>query len=432
MALPQRFDSLFARLVLLQSVLALALATLFVVVFYAERNITVSRLLADRWAPALHPSGVPLPLDMAPAATPQREATGPAFSLPGLLLGPRNIALKAALLERGVAVDRVVLALNGDGLEVWLQLSPSQGAIWYRLPGQELLPNMPLRVGLGLLLGLAGVVTASWWFTRRLVQPLRDMEAAMQGLQPGALQSEVLPAALDAQAPPELRAIDARWRELLTRYREHEAERAMLLAGVSHDLRSPLARIRLAADLLPKEPGTAARAESIVRNVLLADRLIESFLDHVRAGELPLDQHCDLAEIARLVVLRQERPTTELMLHAPDPVGLHKANPQLIERLLANLIENGLRHGRPPVEVRVQALDQRAVLRVSDAGPGLDAEVFAQLLQAFARGDSARNAPGSGLGLAIVARTVARMGGQLRAEREGGRFAVVVEWPTDP
>jgi two-component system osmolarity sensor histidine kinase EnvZ len=229
-------------------------------------------------------------------------------------------------------------------------------------------------------------------------------------------------------ATREIEAIETAFQDLLNRLERHERERALLLAGVSHDLRSPLARARMAADLLPEAPGVAQRREAILRNIDVADRLIGSFMDHVRASSLPLDERVDLAELCRFVVAAQARSEADgadapasLSLEAPPSLVLPAANALLLERVLRNLIDNAFVHGQPPVTVRLwQASSGAVVLEVADRGPGIPSADQARLLQAFARGDASRNRPGTGLGLSVVDQVTTRLDGQVRMAHEDG------------
>jgi two-component system osmolarity sensor histidine kinase EnvZ len=422
-------DSLFARLLVMQGLLTLALVALLAVVFYAERNITVSRLLAERWAPSLR-AALNEPAD-APGRTPafRRLAEAPAFFLTTPPIVPRMAALRETLAAHGVVVERVAIGYGEDGPQLWLRLAGGGASPWFRVPGDEMLPNLPLRGLIAFAIALVCVLTASVLFTRRLVTPLRRIDAAMRAQRPEALAGEVASPNVDASAPPELRAIDAAWLDLLARYQRHESERALLLAGVSHDLRGPLARIRMAADMLPDDAVTARRRESIVRNVAVADGLIESFLDHVRAGELPLDQRCDLAAIARQVVARSEHPPHELQIEAPTDAWIARANAALLERAFTNLIDNAFLHGKPPVRFSVRACGDAVTAEVTDHGSGIAPEDWERATRAFGRGDPSRGIPGSGLGLANVARVARRLGGTLTSLREPGRFSVRLTLP---
>ena len=237
-----------------------------------------------------------------------------------------------------------------------------------------------------------------------------------------------------AGATPEVAAIEAAYDELLARFERHERERSLLLAGVSHDLRSPLARIRMAVGLLRDDAADARWREAIVRNTELADRLIGSFLDHVRAGELPLEAGADLVAAAGAAVASAGvgRGADQLQFEAPDALPLQRGHPLLLERLVANLLDNAFTHGRAPVRVVVRAEAGQAIVEVSDAGAGIPEAQRETLLQAFARGDAARGTPGTGLGLAIVARVVSRLGGTLAFGRADGRHLVRVRLPLAP
>lgn len=429
MKLP-RTDSLFARLLLLQTGVAIALLAVFAAVVYVERNVAVARLVAERWAPSLQQAAGLSGAAPAPDRTLLRaEARPPASWRPPRSL-PRLAALAEELERHGVRFDDAVVARGAAGPTLWLQLRQPDGrTAWFGIADVALLPRLPGRVLLAVLISAAILVAVSWYFTRRLTRPLERLRSRMLGHQPG--QPSAAAAPIDG-ASPEVAAIESAYDELLQRYERHERERALLLAGVSHDLRSPLARIRLAAGLLPDDPATAPWREAIERNTDVADRLIGSFLDHVRAGELPLDQRADLAAIARGIAAEAGRGGLAPQVDAPPSLVLERCHPLLIERLVANLLDNAFKHGRAPVGLVVRAEGRGASIEVSDAGPGVPDAQREALTEAFARGDAARATPGTGLGLAIVARIAARLGGTLAFERRDGRHAVRVTLPAAP
>jgi two-component system osmolarity sensor histidine kinase EnvZ len=221
-----------------------------------------------------------------------------------------------------------------------------------------------------------------------------------------------------------MRAIEDDYHQLLERLRSAELERALLLAGVSHDLRSPLARIRLATELLPQRSDPLPHLAAITRNIDQADRLIGSFLDFVRAGSLKMNDTVDVAAVARSVVSRFEcAPEVLSLAPASAAVLLPQANALLIERLLFNLIDNALKHGAAPVRLSVASAQSsggksQVLIDVCDAGAGLPEGQAAELRRAFARGDPSRGVAGSGLGLSIVQQIAARMAGTLRFDRD--------------
>lgn len=424
--------SLFARLLWLQVAVVIALVVVFGAFVYVERNVAVARLVAERWAPALrHAAGWRGTVVDTPP-TVQMRTERPPLALASFASTPRMAALEDELRRLGVPLREVVIARGPDTPRVWLLVATPEGSapVWLGFSDVALLPNLPRRLLAAVALAAVLLAGVSWAFTRRLTRPLEQLRERMASQGPGAPRTPAVPL---HDATPEIAAIASAYDALLARFETHERERALLLAGVSHDLRSPLARIRLAAALLPDDPQSAARRETIVRNTQVADRLIGSFLDHVRAGELPLDQPADLAPLARAAVEAHRSaaaaPAQALTCEAPASLVVAAAHPLLIERLLANLIDNAMQHGRPPVRVVVRDDGDAAVLEVVDHGPGLPEGRRDELLQAFARGDASRQSPGTGLGLAIVARIVARMGGTLAFEASGGVHTARVRLP---
>lgn len=427
----RRFDSLFARALLMQTLVAIGLLLVFGALLYVERSVAVGRLVGERWAPALRQAA-----GLTLGATPElpavlRSDTRPPLALESLKISPRMAALDAELRRRDVPIVDTVIARGSHGPALWLQVKTAQGATtWLGVSDEALLPNLPGRIVPALLLALLLLVGSSWVLMRRLTRPLERLRARMEAHEPGVARSaQSEPPGPGPDASPEVAAIEAAYDDLLARLEGHQRERALLLAGVSHDLRSPLARIRLAADLLPEADGVAPRRDAIVRNAVVLERLIESFLDHVRAGELALDQVVDVAEIARTTAARLERGPRELTVETPPSLRVGATHPLLIERLLANLLDNAFAHGRPPVRLRVAEEGLGAVIEVFDTGAGIPPEQQPLVLQAFARGDASRGKPGTGLGLAIVARVVARMGGTLAFDQWPDGHGVRVNLP---
>jgi two-component system osmolarity sensor histidine kinase EnvZ len=431
----RRFDSLFARALWMQTLVALALLLVFGALLYVERSVSVGRLVGERWAPALRQAAGWPPSARVDLPEVLRSDTRPPLAIESLGLAPRMAALDAELRHRDVPIVETVIARSPHGPALWIQVKTPRGStVWLGVNDDALLPDLAGRLLPALLIALLLLVGSSWILMRRLTRPLERLRARIESHQPGLPQAALhRPASPAPHASPEVAAIESAYDALLARFEGHQSELALLLAGVSHDLRSPLARIRLAAALLPEAEGVAQRRESIIRNTAVLERLIESFLDHVRAGELALDQHVDLADIARTMAARLERSPSELNVEAPPSLPVAGTHPLLIERLLANLLDNAFAHGRPPVRLRVAADDKgSAVIEVFDAGPGIPPDQQPQMLKAFARGSASRTQAGTGLGLAIVARVVARMGGSLAFDSSAEEHCVRVRLPSAP
>ncbi|MBU0748904.1 MAG: hypothetical protein KKH21_20060 [Gammaproteobacteria bacterium] len=427
----RRARSLFVRLLLAQVVLTVLLTATLVVLFDVERNRTVAQLIAARWEPTLQLviSGAP-PAAIADS-TPDMVHTSaerPSRTLQLASFTLRLAVVREAFVNEGVPVLDVALepeSQSGRSIPVlWLALPGNDGAVrWVGFESQVIETRFRERLVLALLL-LSGIaVAASAFVARWLARPLELLRARI-------VADDVSGGPL-LHASAEVQAIDEAWRALRQSLDQQERERALLLAGVSHDLRSPLGRIRLAAELLPDGEGIAPRREAIVRNALQADRLVGSFLDHVRSGELPLNETVDVAAVARGVVAQQQRATTELSVEAPASLPAPHVNQVLIERALDNLLDNAFIHGQPPVRVTVGTVGHRVRIEVEDCGPGIAPKDQQTMLQAFARGDASRRHPGLGLGLAVVQRVALRMGGGVAFSRsdDGARTIVRVEWP---
>lgn len=439
----RRVDSFFARALLIQTLVAVVLLGVFGTLLYVERSVAIGHLEGERWAPALRMAAGHVPGAQTELPPVLHRTDRPQLAVNAFNLSPRVAAFTAELRRRGLTIIDTLIAPGDEGPTLWLLVRTAQGTTaWLGLSDEALLPSLLGRLVPVLLMTLALIVGSSWFLMRRLTRPLERLRARMAAHQPGlgnTSTSTLL--ASPADAAPEVKAIEAAYDDLLARFENHQRERSLLLAGVSHDLRSPLARIRMAASLLPDDSIVApeaigdvsVRRESIIRNATLLEQLIESFLDQVRAGELALDQPVDLAEVARATAARLARPPGELTLIVPSSLIISDTHPLLIERLLSNLLDNAFVHGKTPVQLRLSRLTKEGVdsaeLEVIDAGPGIPAGSQQQLLQAFARGDSSRGKPGTGLGLSIVARVVHRMGGTLSFDQGPPSHRVRVSLP---
>jgi two-component system osmolarity sensor histidine kinase EnvZ len=420
------------RLLVMQLALVVSLGVLTVGLFYVERNMAIAELYAELWAGQITQA---LGTDLDPARSKStvlmQQVQPPAEGRHPVVLAPRFRLIRSALLASGIDVDDVMVGRVADEQVVWLHvLAPAKSPIWLALPGHILTPAWPGKLLLALLAVSALLIGASWAFTRHLTRPLEQLRLRMQTHAPGQRVSGVAPGQPALRgATPEIVSIDQAYSDLLLRFETHERERAVLLAGVSHDLRSPLGRIRMAAELLPDRDGKNRRQESIIRNVQVADRLIESFLDFVRSEELPLNDTVDLAALVRSTVARFDRPEQELTAVVPERLQLPNSNELLLDRLVSNLVDNALKHGCLPVCVSVSSQLSDAVIEVSDAGQGPQPEVWRRLQDAFARGSQSRSTPGVGLGLTVVRQIVGRMGGQLDCLQQANTNVVQVRLP---
>ncbi len=438
---PWRVDTLFARLMWAQA--GLALATFVLVVAGAQVAARVRQAVpyAQLWAPALKavqacpacllpeaPGGAPLQLS---ASVQGRRTFDPTW-LPGAHV------LRDEWQSMGVVVDDLRIEFGARPTLIWVHLPVAGGSsLWLGTPLPEVSPQWSIASTPLPLLWLALVVGVSWVFVRRVVAPLDLLRDRMESFvaEPAAALTAPRPdSPLPAGAATEVLGMYRAYEALLGRLQQQECERLLLLAGISHDLRSPLGRIRLSAELLPQTPDNLADVAIIVRNVVYADQLVDSFLDHVRVASLALTETVDLAAVAAAVVAQFGVRPEELALQRPvDAVWLSHSNALLLDRLVFNLVDNARKHGLGPVIVCVASSGRgegkSLSLTVTDQGEGLPAAQADLLLSAFARGDVNRQVPGSGLGLTVVQQVVARLGGRLSFLRDQVGHHARVELP---
>lgn len=258
--------------------------------------------------------------------------------------------------------------------------------------------------------------------TRRVNRHLAALSRAAAQVHNGDL-----PTHLDeAERISEVRQVNSGFNRLARELARVEQDRALMLAGISHDLRTPLARLRLEAEMSVSDPQALRHMAADIDQL---DSLIDKFADYARTftpPPMPVDLNA-LAERVVASLVKSERLT--LSLRVPEGLWV-MADAVDLSRVLQNLLENAARYGRraeqPASRVEVQALAeaQRVHLVVRDHGPGVPASQIDRLTIPFYRGDLARTeASGAGLGLSIVQKAVQRMGGQLHLRNaEGGGF----------
>lgn len=321
---------------------------------------------------------------------------------------------------------RFTLSRNGvEGL--WVSFDIDGDGFWVLMPESRLAVDQSWRwIGWGALVLLLAVGGA-FLIVVRINRPLRSLTAAAAQMGSGAM-----PAPVDESGPAEIRTLSRAFNQMAADCKKLDDERALLLAGVSHDLRTPLARIRLGVEMLD-DKGDAAMRAGIVQDIEDIDAAISQFLDFARAASSESETPAgDLNALVAGVAARYERAGKHLTLHTGDvpPLPLRVL---AMQRLIGNLIDNALRHGGDggaAVTVVTGSADATAFIEVLDRGPGIPREQAERMLQPFTRMDAARSTSGTGLGLAIVDRIARMHGGGVRLlPREGGGLRARVEIP---
>jgi two-component system osmolarity sensor histidine kinase EnvZ len=313
---------------------------------------------------------------------------------------------------------------NIKGLWVSFDLGPDR--YWLVIPRAPMRSERSLAwIGWSALVLVLSVLGAAI-IVRRINQPLADLASAAQRLAMGGR-----PERLQEKGPGEITTVTRAFNSMARNLERAESDRAMLLAGVSHDLRTPLTRLRLGVEMLPESTDEHSR-NAMIGDIDDINAIIGQFLSFVRDENSEQAVSIDPAGLVRNVASRYTERGLDVGAETRDAPRIAVLRPLAIRRLLQNLIDNAIRYGRPPVLVSARREDDGLLLEVLDRGPGIPAEAVERVLQPFTRLDMARGGGGTGLGLAIVDRIVQQHGGTLElAPREGGGLRVCVRLPLD-
>ena len=216
----------------------------------------------------------------------------------------------------------------------------------------------------------------------------------------------------------ELRTVTAAFNRMATNLESMERDRAMVLAGISHDLRTPLSRLRLALEMSGAESGAS---EAMIEDIGEIDTIIGQFLDFAR-GENEDKSRQELDPMLHELGEHYQRLQKKVSVGADTGLSFPFAR-MALRRAISNLVDNALRYAGEPIELEAKKDIGGVAIEVRDRGPGIPAGEVERLKRPFTRLDDARSgASGAGLGLAIVRTTAERHRG--RAYAQGSRFTI--------
>jgi len=360
----------------------------------------------------------------------------------GALLVPVDRRPEIGQAPRGPALQPLVDKLQeqlGRDTEVRLGMRMDQPVVWIRLNvGPEgntrgVWAGFPIRnvdsgevptrlwitLGAVLLLLLAG----TYWFARRLAKPLAELADAVDKVAEGKR-----PDPLPVDGPEEISRVARNVNRMAANLEQLERDRSTMLAGISHDIRTPLTRLRLASEISVND---VQSRDEMAADIDEIDRIVTQFLDFARGTPKEAPEQADL-QIVLGAIAHKAASRNLPVTWQPGPEALVvNAYPAAFERMLMNLIENAHRYGKPPVELAVRRDGAMVDIDVLDAGDGVSAGDVERLKQPFVRGDHARGGTmGAGLGLAIVERLAKWHGGSFDLlPRSGGGTVARVRLP---
>ena len=431
--------SLLARnIALLVALVALSLACSFTVLLHYVQRPRIERAsiifsdyvqLLDRTLASMPPDaggavaaqlgGQPAPPPVAPPHPPNLSAFFRTWQ--------RDVFVQA--LERHLPPGLPVRWQSGDDERLWLRLHAAGSPVWVPLPmaadaqASGITTALALSAGLALLAALTGYL-----IQLHLNRPLDALARAAQRVSAGER-----PPPLPTDGPTEIADVSRAFNRMADALQQAETTRSLMLAGVSHDIRTPLTKLRLAiAMALPRGTHDAlvASTEHYLDQI---DTILQQFMDYAGSGERETPQSGDLNTLVGQLVADFAGLGHEFAFDEGD-VPPFSFRPVSLMRLLMNLMQNAVVYGRTGLGVRTWAEHGIAYAVICDRGNGIGAAELERLKAPFSRGTNARgHAGGTGLGLAIVERIARLHGGSLTfRDRDGGGLEAIVALPLEP
>ncbi len=323
----------------------------------------------------------------------------------------------------------IAASVNGEeGLWIGFRIDTDQ---YWMLLDRARFARVGGRTWLIWLITAAGLSLAGAALIARLInRPLKQLSFAASRVRDGDFDAS----RLDEKAvTSEIREVNIGFNRMAQQLAKIEQDRAVMLAGISHDLRTPLARLRLETEMSVSD-GDAR--EHMAADIDQLDAIIDKFLDYARPDHAELKPVLlnDVIEACLYAVQDQG----DMRINLDVAKGLYVLADEVeLARVLSNLLENARRYGKTPetgialVDITAKSRNEWVLLKVRDHGMGVAPEALPNLIKPFFRGDAARTAAtGAGLGLAIVDKTVQRMGGIFAlANTTSGGLAAHIKLP---
>ncbi len=299
---------------------------------------------------------------------------------------------------------------NEDGL--WVGFTIEEDSYWMLTDRARFTPAGGRTWMIWLITAAALSLAGAALIARLINSPLKQLSFAASRVRDGDLSIGHLD---EFVSTSEIREVNIGFNQMAQRLSKVEQDRAIMLAGISHDLRTPLARLRLETEMSVVDLEARAHMASDIAQL---DAIIDKFLDYARPDTVKLNTVPLNDVIESCIYSVRDHADMRFRLDL-SPGLLVLADEVELGRIISNLIENARRYGKSPgsgiavVDIAARSRDQWVLIKLRDHGDGVAPENLANLTKPFFRGDAARTAAnGAGLGLSIVDKTVQRMGGK--------------------
>jgi two-component system osmolarity sensor histidine kinase EnvZ len=297
---------------------------------------------------------------------------------------------------------------TGEDYIVWIRPA-QQPDMWISIPlqGANEKSFSPLTMYFIVIGALS--VTGGWLFVRRLNRPLQALQKAARQVGKG-----VFPDPLSLNGSSEIIAVTQAFNKMSQGIKQLESDRIIMTAGISHDLRTPLTRIRLASEMLPNDQGWIK--DGIEHDIEDLNAIIDQFIDYARQDQQEEMEFADLNSlIEELVDVRRLEDSHSITLQLQQ-IPMTRLRIVGIKRVIENLIENAFKYGGQGIAISTSLVDKKKFIHciIRDYGVGISEDKLESMFTPFTQGDQARGSSGSGLGLAIAKRIVESHGGSMQ------------------
>ncbi len=335
----------------------------------------------------------------------------------------------AQTLQRNIPADTIVRWQSASTQRPWIRIHIAGSPYWIAPAITADAREDPIATAIALSIGLALVAALTGYLIQlRINRPLRQLARAAREVSAGTT-----PPPLPVDGPTEIAQVSRAFNEMTDALRRAETTRSLMLAGVSHDIRTPLTKLRLALALaIPADDdrALAASAEGYLEQI---DAIVQQFMDYAGSGDREAPRVGELNALISQIAADFAGLGHEFELSLGD-VPPFPFRPTSTMRLLMNLMQNAVAYGKSGFAVRTWSERGHACVAVCDRGKGITADELERLKAPFTRGANATpQAAGTGLGLAIVERIARSHGGSIGFHaREGGGLEVHVALPLQP
>ncbi|KTF15011.1 two-component system sensor histidine kinase EnvZ [Pseudoalteromonas carrageenovora] len=308
-----------------------------------------------------------------------------------------------------------------DPLIYWVE-APQAPGYWVKVPlsgyqenNLEFLTFYLSSIGFLSVLG-------GWLFARHLNRPLKALQQAAVKVGKGDFSSK-----LDEEGSTEVIEVTRAFNQMSRGIAALENDRRLLMAGVSHDLRTPLTRIRLATEMMVDEDDYLR--EGIIYDIEDMNGIIDQFIEYLRHHKREELACEDINALVAEVVHSELQHQRTIIFKSNPSIGKIPLSSVAIKRVITNMIGNALRYSEDDIEVLsyFNSNKKYVVIAVNDKGPGIPESELESVFEPFKQGDAARGSEGSGLGLAIIKRIIDMHDGKVKLENrsEGGLSAQI-------